>query len=405
MNDETPMASGLPSYAERLVSLGSAIQPRNVGLRRSTWRALEVRAVRTRARVLTLSKLAAITVCAAAAVGLWRARNAKLPSGSHAISSVISSKDGWREIDLGAVGLLSLAPGTRVRIPDPMPAAAETYTVALDSGQLCARINHRDPAVRGPFVVEAPDLRVTVIGTRFCVFVDREPSRVSVEEGRVRVDRHQSEAVFVSAGEGLRADDPRLQPPAAAPVTVHDTLSEAANVRLVGPAHPVFTGDLAAQNRLYQAGLLAERTQGPLEALRIWEKYRLRYPRGAFVAEVDLRRVRGFQETGRAESALSAASDYPRVHPDDWRGNEVELIRADLLREKFSRPADALVSYRRVLATDGRTSWHERATYGAYRSLRDLSRTSDARVEARRYLERFPNGAHGAELRALLSSD
>jgi hypothetical protein len=349
--------------------------------------------------------MAAATTCAVVAIGLWRAHESARPIAP----STLTSADGWKEIELKGVGRLSLAPGGRIRLPEPPPGTSDTFAVTLDRGQLCAQIEHRDQVRQGPFIVEAPGLRVTVVGTRFCVFADRDhPSWVFVEQGRVRVDAGGKENVSLGAGECLRADDPWLLPPVPIPAPPGGLAVAEGQTTIAhhqAGAHLAPGRDLADQNLLYQNGVLAERTLGPSGALELWERYRQRYPDGVFTAEVDLRRVRALSEVNRAEAALAAAEEFNEHHPQDWRGNEVELIRADLLRAKFNRPADALAIYRRILGAEGKTAWHERATYGAYRSLLALSKTSEARDEARQYLTRFPNGEHVHELSGQISSE
>ncbi len=405
MNDYPPIDSSLPPRAQRLVTLGKDLRPRDREERLASWRAVEQRVtpIRSRGPVLSVAA-AALATCAASGLLFFWAHKVLVNQES----KVAVSSDGWREIDLGSVGRLSLAPGARVRLPQPVPDA-DPYAVTLDRGELCAQINHRDLVRDGPFLVEAPDIRVTVIGTHFCVFSDSEPSWVSVEEGRVRVDLRGRETVFVGAGQTVRADDLRLQPPTPAPSPppggVRTESQPALAPRRASGDRSGVQGDLAAQNLLYRSGLSAQRERGAAAALAIWDSYRARYPNGLFTTEVDLRRVRALRVVAAPTSALTAAEAFERVHPDDWRGDEVALIQADLLREKLDRPADALAIYRRLLATAQEDRWRERATYGAYRSLVALSRPDEARAQARAYVVEFPHGAHENELLGLASPE
>jgi hypothetical protein len=325
-----------------------------------------------------------------------------------------ASVEGWRELDLGAVGRLSLGPGARVRLPTPAPAPSEAYRVTLDEGQICAQVNHRDLAHQGPFFVEARGLQVTVVGTRFCVYAGKEPSWVSVDEGRVRVEAKGGPTVAVSAGESVHADDPRLQPieaPAPAPVAAAPVLMSAptpaplASLPLhhnVTTAMPVASSDLAAENLLYEEGLRRDEARDVGGSLAIWEQYHQKYPHGVFAAEVDVRRVRALADGQQYAQALALAEAFEQAHPGDWHDGEMQITRADLLRERFNRPASAAALYERVLARERRGAVRERALYGLSLSLDALSRYDEAHTRAREYLRQFPHGEHASELARLL---
>jgi hypothetical protein len=81
------------------------------------------------------------------------------------------------------------------------------------------------------------------------------------------------------------------------------------------------------------------------------------------------------------------------------------LIRADTLRMQLARPAEALPVYERVIGTERQTALGERALYGICLSLHAMSREVEAKDRARQYLQRFPAGAHRAELERLSSAN
>jgi ferric-dicitrate binding protein FerR (iron transport regulator) len=59
---------------------------------------------------------------------------------------------------------------------------------------------------------------VTVVGTRFTVDVANDVTIVSVEHGRVRVEKG-TRTLFVGVGESVGSDDPRFDVPRSPRVT------------------------------------------------------------------------------------------------------------------------------------------------------------------------------------------
>jgi hypothetical protein len=413
MKHELPPDSLTP-LAERIATLGSELKGRDAFRRAASWQVINGRVMRARTQRAVTGWSLALASCAGIAL-LVGARVGHPLVGVGRNLNVTA--EGWRDIDLGAVGRLSLGPGARVRLPTPEPGPGEAYRVTLDEGQICAQVNHRDPVRQGPFLVEAEGLLVTVVGTRFCVYAGHEPSWVSVDEGRVRVEARGSPTVAVSAGESVHADDPRFQPiespiapaPAMSVPAVSAEMAVAeptSSHRYVSTAVPTLVatppGDLGAENFLYEQGLRLGEARDVAGSLAVWDQYHQRFPHGVFAAEVDVRRVRAFTDGKDYAQALSAAEEFEQAHPGDWRDSEVQLIRADLLREQFSRPASAAPVYERVLSTERRGALRDRALYGLYLSLDALSRYDEARVRAHEYLRQFPHGAHAAELSRLV---
>jgi hypothetical protein len=400
----------LSEEAERIVQEGRVPAPRRMWHQGSSWRAIEARIHRQRrpqTAVLICFALSGYAALAIMAAGIHVDRSRL--GGVKALPSAA-----WREIDLGPVGRLSLAPGARIRLPTPEPKPEDPYRVTLDEGQLCAQVNHRDPLRQRPFEVDAPDLKVIVVGTRFCVFAGSEPSWVAVEEGRVQVQGGADEAVFVAAGECLQANDPRLvRAPVPSPGVVASIAPmEAPSPRGItrrapspAPRQSRDSNGLSLENAAYESGLRAIEAHRGAEALAVWEDYRQRFPQGVFGAEVDLYRLRELAAEGRAVLALSAADEFAREHPADWRRPEEELIRADVLREQLHQPAQSLPIYERLIASERQASLSERAFYGLCMSERALSRRVEAAARFRQYLQRFPDGQHRDEVERLLTSE
>jgi hypothetical protein len=328
-------------------------------------------------------------------------------------------REGWRRVDLGSVGQLELSASATLRLPPSAPTNEDTYSVGLESGDLCAAIAHRDSAKQGPFVVEAKNLRVVVVGTKFCVSSGDTPdlSWVSVEEGLVKVER-EGRVAMVSAGELLQGGDPALRPLASEPSARAPAATSSARVRPTScPAGDPLPArrrclwqiaggdDLAAQNALYMLGLLArDEEHDGAAALTIWQTYRHRFSRGAMMAEIDLAMLKELTAQNRFEDALSITDQFLGDFPGNFRAGEVSLKRADMLRVKLERPADAADAYRRMLSVESTPALRAEALYGLGLSQEALGRSADARTTWQRYRQEFPAGRRSAEVAHHLSA-
>lgn len=90
---------------------------------------------------------------------------------------------------LGGSQQVRLADGSRMELNTNTRVHTEvtstSRTVTLDSGEAYFDVVHDD---RRPFVVYAGNRRITDLGTRFSVYRKDDDVRVTVQEGRVRVD-------------------------------------------------------------------------------------------------------------------------------------------------------------------------------------------------------------------------
>jgi transmembrane sensor len=97
---------------------------------------------------------------------------------------------------VGALQEVRLADGTRMELNTNTRVHANVTTtrriVTLDSGEAYFDVVHD---ARRPFTVYAGNRRITDLGTKFSVFRDRDDVRVTVREGRVRVDILRNAAV------------------------------------------------------------------------------------------------------------------------------------------------------------------------------------------------------------------
>jgi TolA-binding protein len=323
----------------------------------------------------------------------------------------------WSTVDLGSVGKLRVDHKAVYRLP---AAGERDYRIGLDEGKLCAEVAHRDPASQGPLLIQTPQLQVFVIGTSFCVEVRDGISRVSVTQGRVRVQA-PSGAAFVSAGETLGSNDGRLAAKAgtalgspaggtleiARPATVPRMLADASSggrsMPAATPQAALPPSALAEQNALYAKGTLArDRHDGP-GALAAWGTFLEQFPQGVLAPEAATGILSELVEQGRDREALTAADDYLGRFPADGRAAEVAFIRGNLLREKLGRTADALAAYQQALALATRPRLRDDALFAVGACQGMLGHTAQARDTFKQYQTQFPGGAHSGELSRWLS--
>lgn len=395
-----------------------------------------------------------------------------------------------RHVDLGAVGQLSVVEGADFSLLSGNGAAADH--LVLRAGRVCAHIEHREvsfealaatptpvaealpaprvvrgpgavagatagvaaggelatpvgpgalPVPRGaggersPFLVEAPDLRVIVIGTRFCVEVSGEHTQVSVSEGKVRVENRAGGSAFVVAGQAVSSADaatwaapPRfpltaLPPPAPAPsLAARAAVDRAAVAPTPGSLVPARTtdacvrersldareacygqllagDDLVAQEALYSLAVMErdERRDGRA-ALSFFRAYVGRFPGGTLAPEASQNVLSELEREAQPDAALAAANDYLRRFPSEARAPQVQLLRAKILRDELGRPAEALAAYEGALRGALWPALREEALFSKGLCEQRLGRTAAARTSNKAYLLEFPNGRYAAQL-------
>jgi transmembrane sensor len=130
---------------------------------------------------------------------------------------------------VGSQRRVILADGSRlvVNTDSALRAAVDRSdrTVWLDRGEAYFEVAHD---ARHPFVIRAGDHRVTVLGTRFSVRREDNAVRVTVLEGRVRVEDAKVDggtAAIVAAGDVAVARGGSLLVAARSPAVVEEALS------------------------------------------------------------------------------------------------------------------------------------------------------------------------------------
>lgn len=207
----------------------------------------------------------------------------------------------------------------------------EGWLVRLDRGEVECEVAPRKG--RPPFVVQAGETRVTVVGTRFTVERDGFGARVSVSEGRVQVS---SGAEHVSLGPGdewppeppalvpeelPELDEPPLEPPPKATKKrprravqgargVGEQFERAARLEASDPdAAAAIYRKLAAgkghwaANALYAHGRLELERGHTDRARKLLERYLARHPSGANASDVRALLAALDSGNGRSESS------------------------------------------------------------------------------------------------------
>jgi hypothetical protein len=250
------------------------------------------------------------------------------PRAAEVVAKVpaLEPAEGPRAVSLQGRGELILAPHTMARLPPALEAFTHgAVRIGLQSGRIDATVSPR--TADEPFSIVTPQLTVVVVGTRFSVTVAGDMTSVSVEHGRVRVEKGVT-SVFVGAGESVRSDDQSLEPRAvvtdsaahqgtvtasAKPCVEHDPVRKRACLeraaRIPG---------LSGENALFSLALL-ERDKlgdgaGALSHLRAYER---RYPNGALAPEVALALAATLSGSGANDAACVTAASYANRFPGD----------------------------------------------------------------------------------------
>jgi hypothetical protein len=221
-----------------------------------------------------------------------------------------------RTVHLGSRGDLRLWPNARVTLPPGADANHHgAYRVLLEDGRLAATVGPRGPDE--PLTVVTPELSVAVVGTRFSVSTSQGISEVAVEEGKVRVEKGQR-LVFLTAGDSIRSDDPRLTDAHAGLAFPCQDEPDVAARRACLVQESQGPG-IAAENALLALGLL-ERDEGGNRraALASLREYQRRFPSGILAPEVALAITRTLALDGELGKACAEADAFSRRFPHDW---------------------------------------------------------------------------------------
>ena len=244
--------------------------------------------------------------------------------------------------------------------------AADAHEVAIEvkTGRATFDVA-RDP--QREFRVEAGDVRVIVVGTRFSV--QRVDGRVSVEVERGRVEVHRG-ADLVVLGPTERWEGAEQIPDDVSPAEVTPEVERAAAPR--APARPA-TGDGEPSTDIE-----------PVDAAR-----------ALFDA------ARAARREGRSESAATLFAELVDQHPRDAHAPlaafELGRLRLDVLHDA----PGAVDALERSLALSPGASFRQDALARLVSAYDRAGRGSECRESRDRYLREYPDGVHALEVGSL----
>jgi hypothetical protein len=385
-------------------------------IERAVFAALDARAPAAAVARVPRRRLFALSLAGAVAAGVvfgareWR-RDDGPPSRAQVSTAQLSTTTSGSHIAvLGAT--LDVAPESNVSFGS---ARDGSVIVALDRGAVTCEVAPRSK--RAPFVVEAGETRVTVIGTRFTVHRVGAHATVSVEHGLVEVaDTNMTE--LVHAGERFRPGEP---------VTLEPLASEAPAAAVVGPASapaaPVATAPAA--HRPSGAALAAVgAVVAARDTARAWHARHLALDRGARAgarvdearsddARIDDARIDDARARARAAPegpaasvavAVPVAADrQPGLGARAGASRSSAQVLFELAAQLEVRDPEAALRIYGEIAT-GEDAWGASASFASARLEAEGGQDAAARAACEDYLRRFPRGPNADDARSLLTS-
>jgi tetratricopeptide (TPR) repeat protein len=149
---------------------------------------------------------------------------------------------------------------------------------------------------------------------------------------------------------------------------------------------------------LDRAIAMLRRDRDAAAALAALDVYLDRYPHGVLQREARLARVDALLLLQGTDEALAALETLPL--DSGRRSTELQVVRAELRARMDCARADEDFSMALTHSPDA--ALLERILYGRGACRAKLGRASDAAEDLRRYLDRFPNGAHATWARQWL---
>jgi transmembrane sensor len=360
----------MPDFMERLATARDYVSPQWTAEREVRVRVSMERTRRAQARRRSALAISSLSILAAVAV-FFALRG---PLVQHPVA-VAPPKT------VQPAGLFALPDGSSVsaRSSDarvqPVEVTARAVTLKLESGAAKFSVT---PNASRPFRVLARNVTVTVLGTIFDVGFEGTGVRVSVEQGRVRVDSGTNSRELAPGETALFADAlaaPEPQPTAAGPAaqTPPAAVSNGPSWRAL------------AQDGDYSSALVRLTLDGPSA---------VRDTPDDLLLAADVARLGG--QPARAVAPLERVVSR---HAGDSRAPLAAFTLGRVLLDQLGRPreaANAFASARR-LAPAGALAQDALA-----REVESLSRAGDttrARSRAQKYLELYPNDRRAASVR------
>jgi hypothetical protein len=330
--------------------------------------------------VALVAAAAAVAVSAAAAVVLHVAK----PSFSASTSRVVTEASP-SHVTI-AENTLDVSPESGIVVREEEHATVLT----LERGEVSLHVAPREKD--RPFLVEAGDVHVRVVGTEFTVRRVGIGATVSVTRGVVEVREH-GDLARLTAGDhwpaSPKTDTPAVNPtPTPTPTLTSTPIAARQESRL----RPTITPPLAPPRppsrfaeRVKQGGEIAGHPSASIDSPALPAA---RGTGGAVIAEPPL-----------ALAAVPPAADpTPLPAPEPTAQSKYEAA-AQLER---TDPARALRLYTDL--AQGSDAWAQNALYAAGRLQADRGARTDAARLLEEYLRRFPRGSNAQDARALRES-
>jgi hypothetical protein len=238
--------------------------------------------------------------------------------------------------------------------------ATRGILVVLDRGSVTLDVEPR--AARAGFVVQAGEVRVRVVGTRFGVSRWMDRASVEVERGIVEVDA-SGRTVQVHAGETWRSAD---------------------SVGVVGA--PSVSASVTA------VAAMAPSPRTPVDATPPEHVEHARVRRHASEAPVGASRT--------TDKAAASAPDPAAARPMPPQQPSSQQLYETAAQLEVSDPPRAIALYRQVVARGD--SWLADALFAQGRLEAERGAQAQARATLTEYLARFPRGSNADDARLLL---
>jgi hypothetical protein len=288
-----------------------------------------------------------------------------------ASSSHIETRSSASHVVVGDASL-DVAPESEVVVAGN---GEQGVSVTLDRGRVDCEVAPRGQ--RPPFVVQAGDVRVRVVGTRFGVSRGRDAVTVDVAKGIVEVESH-GEIQKVAAGQHWSSGGGLAAPPVAPAAIAPAASPEPGSPR---PADPVAALD--ATGAPAPAPTSASTAPPPVVPPRVRSSHVQR--RGHALAQ--------------GEPAASSVAPGPA---STLAGTSRQAQYERAAKIEVNDPEGALAIYRRL--AEGSDEWADYSLFAAGHVAFERGTGGEAEELFEEYLRRFPRGRHVAEVRDYLAN-
>jgi transmembrane sensor len=308
---------------------------------------------------------AAMVAVAAILVAVLAWPRSEVASGQAILGGLASAIEPLPTIEAGSLpaiptmpaGAIALGDGSIATLHDGARIGLRVQTTEeIRIEQSLGRVHYEvRPGLPRTFVVEADDVRVVVVGTAFWVTREPDSVRVTVEHGRVRVQRDGDETDVViaelGAGDELRVGTAPAPTPAVRPArpvaklrakpvvegpSVDELLAQADAARARSELAAAATAlrevvehhgdDPRAYGSAFQLGKV-ERSRGRhAAAARAFAGAAKRSPAGALTEDARAESAISWFDAGLYTEARDAGEDYLARHPDGTHAARVQRM-------------------------------------------------------------------------------